>query len=69
MDAHRVERIVREIIAEYGFACELVGVHDREGTWHVTLRHQARYIIDFDVVGSTPSQMREWIVARLNQEC
>jgi DNA-binding response OmpR family regulator len=69
MDAHRMERIVREIVAEYGFPCELIGVHDREGTWHVTVRHQTRRIIDFDVVSTTPTRLRELIVARLESEC
>ena len=69
MDASRVERIVKEIIAAYGFPCELVGVHDREGIWHVTLRHGTRGIIDFDVVSTTPTHLREQVVARLESEC
>ena len=69
MDAHRLERMVRETIAQNGFPCALVGVHNREETWHVTLRHQTLRIIDFDVVSSTPTHVREQVVARLESEC
>ena len=52
MDLHRVERIVREILAEYAFPFELVGVHDHEGIWHVTLRHHTRRMVDFDALSA-----------------
>ena len=69
MDGPRVERIAREIIAAYGFPCELLDIHERPGSWLITVRHQNRRIIDFEVPSSTPATLRAAIVARLEMDC
>ena len=69
MDVRRVERIAREIIAEYAFPRELVGVQERGEHWHITVRDPTRRLIDVKIADSTPTLLRELLLARLEQAC
>ena len=69
MGAHRVELLVRDIIAEYGLACELVSVQVQDDVWQVVVRHNDRRVIQFEVPRGTPTQARELVKARLESEC
>jgi hypothetical protein len=69
IDVRRVERIVREVIMDFGFACTLTEVHSLEGRWRITVRNGSGRVITFEAAGSTAAHVRDWVIALLDQYC
>ena len=43
MKARDVERIVRDIVADYGYPFDVLAVSDAPRGWQVSLRHRSEY--------------------------
>ena len=66
MDTTRVGRIVRDIVVQGGFLCEVVTIHEDPRSWRVTIRDEGERLVTFDVPKGTPVQLREAIVDALD---
>ena len=66
VDIDRVGRIVRDIVLQGGFSCEVVAVHDDPRSWRVTVRDEGQRLVTFAVPKGTPVQVREAIVNALD---
>jgi hypothetical protein len=69
MDLQRMERLTRDVIGEYGFPCDVVTVRESGSHWTVTVRLQARHVVEFEIPKGTPAQTRQRLVERLDEAC
>ena len=69
MDVQRIERLVRDLIKEYGLSCELVSVQTQADAWHVVVRHRDGRVVEFDVPSGASVQVRNLLRKHLEIEC
>ena len=69
VDIQRIERLVRDLIKEFGLDCNLVRVHTQDNMWKVLVRHADGREVEFDVLYGPPAQVRESMKKHLEIEC
>jgi hypothetical protein len=69
MDVQRIGRLVRDLIKDYGLACELVSVQTQGDVWRVLVRHTDGREVEFDVPHGAMAQVRALLRKRLEIEC
>ena len=69
MDVHRIERISRDVITQYGLPFELVGVHAEGSHWRVVLHDSGRRMVEIDVAGDVAAgTLRALLKERMEAE-
>ena len=61
MDAVRVERLIRDLLNEGGFAAQVISVSETETSWRMLMRDKAGRVVDLELPKGTPTQLRQAI--------
>jgi hypothetical protein len=72
MDALRVRKLIRDLITEHAFPCEIVAVEDHPKLWRIVIHDLAQRVVTFDIAktgSDDPAALGDAISARLEEEC